>query len=278
MGELSLPWAGIVTGDAGPYSDDDWSDTWRVLFQTDRTDQGIIYAYLNELAVTGATSPVAVDTGAALVDGKYYENDASLNVTIPSPVGATRIDRIVLRKSWSAQTVRITRIAGAEGGAAPALVQVDGTTWDVPLYQVSIAVGGAITLTDERVNCGTPLADLTAVNAHIAASANVHGLPASVNVLGNRNAAGEFIQHGVHGGLAHNVGPASVYRNNATLTFPVAFSATPIVVQGSKETGTAADDWGWMAFRGITTTQVEIQAYADANTGTHVCAYIALGT
>jgi len=72
-------------------------------------------------------------------------------VVIPSPTVSTRIDRIVLRKSWVAQTVRITRIEGIEGGGAPALTQTDGTTWDIPLYQVSITTGGNITLTDERV-------------------------------------------------------------------------------------------------------------------------------
>jgi len=150
MAEISLPWAGIVTGDCGPFSDDQWSDTWRKLFTVDRTTQGVLLGYGNELEVTGVASPVAVNTGAGLVDGKFYENTASLNVVIPTPVGATRIDRIVLRKDFAGQTVRITRIAGAEGGAAPAITQTDGTTWDISLAQVSITVPGVITVTDER--------------------------------------------------------------------------------------------------------------------------------
>jgi hypothetical protein len=150
MAESSLPWAGTATGDAGPYSDDQWSDTWRKLFTSDRTKQGVIQGYGNELAVTGVTSPVAVNTGAAMDDGKFYENTASVNVVIPTPGGATRIDRIVLRKDFAGQTVRITRIAGTEGAGAPAITQTDGTTWDIPLAQVSITTGGVITVTDER--------------------------------------------------------------------------------------------------------------------------------
>jgi len=150
MAEISYPWSGTLVGDAGPYSDDDWSDRWRKTFVNDRTDEGILPNYENELEITGVASPISINTGAAFVDGKFYENDSSASVVIPSPTVSTRIDRIVLRKSWVAQTVRITRIEGIEGGVAPALTQVDGTTWDIPLYQVSITTGGAITLADER--------------------------------------------------------------------------------------------------------------------------------
>jgi len=112
---------------------------------------GISPDYLNELAVTGATSPVSVATGAALVYGIPYFNSASVNVTVPTPASSTRIDRIVLRADWSAQTVRITRVAGIEGaGSAPALAQSAGVTWDIPLARVTITTAGSITLTDDR--------------------------------------------------------------------------------------------------------------------------------
>jgi len=148
--EISRPWAGIITGDPGPYSDDQWSDLWRDFFLDDRTVQGVLKGILNELAVSGVVTPVSVATGGAIVDGKWYASTAIESVTIPTPGASTRIDRIVLRKSWSAQTVRVTRIAGVEGGGAPALVQTDGTTWDIPLAQASITTGGAITVTDDR--------------------------------------------------------------------------------------------------------------------------------
>lgn len=150
MTETSVPWGGTILGDAGPYSDDVWSDIWRKWFTRDRTDQGVLRINLNELIVTGVASPVAVASGSAIVDGKFYESDASVNVVIPTPAGATRIDRIVLQKDFVAQTVRIARVAGAEGGGAPALTQIDGTTWEISLAQASITIGGVITITDER--------------------------------------------------------------------------------------------------------------------------------
>ena len=114
-------------------------------------NEGVAKGYLNELETTGASSPVATNTGAAYVHGFPYWNTTSKDTAIPTPSGNTRIDRLVLRAGWSAQTVRITRIAGTEGsGTPPALVQTDGTTWDNPLYQASITTGGVITLTDER--------------------------------------------------------------------------------------------------------------------------------
>lgn len=153
MSEISIPWGGITLGDAGPYSADDWQGMYWALLLRDRTTQGYVRDYLNGLAPTaagGAASPVTVETGAGINDGSFYHNSVAVEVVIPTPVGDTRIDRIVLRKSWAAQTIRITRIVGVEGGAAPAITQTDGVTWDVPICQAQITVGGVVTVTDER--------------------------------------------------------------------------------------------------------------------------------
>lgn len=160
MTEKSWFWSGEVAGDAtdAPYSADEFTDVMRKLLLKDRTDQGYIEGFTNELVVSNpAGNTIRVATGAAVVDGNFYESDANVDNVIATPGGATRIDRVVLRKSWAAQTVRVTIITGIEGGGAPALVQVDGTTWDIPLAQVSITVAPAITITDERVLARTPL-------------------------------------------------------------------------------------------------------------------------
>lgn len=156
MTERSRFWNGVATGDAteAPY---DASTEFAAVLRSVTgaagvaTNLGGVFAEeLNELAVTGSTSPVSVASGRALAYGNWYESDAAVSVAVPTPAASTRIDRIVLRKNWVAQTVRVTRIAGVEGGAAPALVQIAGTTWDTPLSQASITTGGAITLTDQR--------------------------------------------------------------------------------------------------------------------------------
>jgi hypothetical protein len=159
MTETSLPWGGTSVGDAAlaPYTDDAWSDWQSLVFTTDRTTQGILFGYLSEMKVTGIASPVMVSNGAAIVDGKIYVNDSAINLAIPTPGGATRIDLIVLRKDFVAQTVRVVRVAGVEGGGAPSPVQIDGTTWDIPFYQASITTGGVITLTDRRIYAYTRL-------------------------------------------------------------------------------------------------------------------------
>jgi len=123
----------------------------------DRVYEGVIWQYDGELEVTGASSPVSVAAGWAIVDGNVYNNSAALAVAITAPATFTRIDRLVLRKDSTNQTVRVHRIAGIEGGAAPAIVQIDGTTWDIKLAQISITVGGVITVTDEREFVQTPL-------------------------------------------------------------------------------------------------------------------------
>lgn len=156
MAEESIPWPGTTVGDAGPYSDDDWDNVWEILFGSGISpynNRGVIRNWANELVGSNpAANTVRIATGAALVHGKWYRNTANVDVNVPTPAVNTRIDRIVLRSSWVAQTIRITRLVGIEGGGAPALVQNDTVTWDVPLYQVSITVAGpgTITLTDER--------------------------------------------------------------------------------------------------------------------------------
>lgn len=105
---------------------------------------------LNKLACAcGGTSPVTVDTGAAWLNGKLVKVTASVNVAIDAPVSATRIDLIIVKYTYATGVAEVTKLVGTEGGPAPdiATLQVDGTTWAIELAQVSVAVGGVITLT-----------------------------------------------------------------------------------------------------------------------------------
>lgn len=159
MVERSLPWDGTSIGHAigiAPYdAATEFASILRYVSGSEvKTNKsGVFFATSASLQVTSVgTSPVAVAAGAAIVYGTIYENTASFNVAIPTPAGSTRIDRIVLRKTWAAQTVVITRIAGTEGAGAPTLHQTAGVDWDEPLAQVSITTGGVITITDQREN------------------------------------------------------------------------------------------------------------------------------
>lgn len=152
MAEKSLFWPTDGTGDGTGtgYTSSELFEMFRSLFTRTANLGGVAPDYQNELAVVGTSSPVTVDTGAAVVYGSPYKNTISENVAIPTPASSTRVDYIVLRTDWTAQTVRITRIAGTEGAGTPALTQTAGTTWDIPLATVSITTGGVITVTDAR--------------------------------------------------------------------------------------------------------------------------------
>ena len=155
MTENSLFWTTNDTGDgaASGYTAAEWFELWRALFaaSTGADLGGVAPSYLNSLVVSGTASPVSVATGAALVYGIPYFNDAALSVAVPTPVTQTRIDRIVLRAVWSTQTVRCVRLAGTEGaGTPPALTQTANDTWEISLATVTITAGGNITVADER--------------------------------------------------------------------------------------------------------------------------------
>lgn len=118
--------------------------------------QGVANSWRNELvgSVPGANT-ARIGTGGGVVDGQWYDNDAAVDVTIPSAVGGgnTRIDRIVLRVTWANFECVITRIAGTDAAspAAPAITQTPGTVYDIMLYQALVNTAGAVSLTDERV-------------------------------------------------------------------------------------------------------------------------------
>jgi hypothetical protein len=152
MSESSFGWTTSNVGDgpSGGYSSATYTTFQREMFTTNPAAESVLYGIGGSLGVTGASSPVSVASGDAIVYGYPYRSDAATSVTIPTPTSATRIDRIVLRAVWSTQTVRITRIAGTEGGGTPALTQTANTTWDVPLANVSITTGGVITVSDQR--------------------------------------------------------------------------------------------------------------------------------
>lgn len=152
MAETSLPWDGTTTGDAttAPY---DAATEWAKLMAIVQgswadANKGLVVVGLAP-SVNGGNVRIAV--GDALVYGTQYSNvAANVDIPIPTPATSTRIDAVVLRKSWAGQTIRITRIAGTEGAGAPSLTQNAGVTWDYPLCNASITTGGAITITDLR--------------------------------------------------------------------------------------------------------------------------------
>lgn len=150
MAELSLPWANNGIGDGQSYDDDEWSDWQRKLWQSDRTVQGVVPGYANELLVSNpAGVTIRVATGAAFVDGKFYENDANVDNSITAPGAGSNYYTVVLQKDWAAQTVRIA-LLGPDASSPPTVTQTDGTLWEISIATVQITSGSVVTVTDKR--------------------------------------------------------------------------------------------------------------------------------
>lgn len=243
MTQLSWPWGGDVTGDASlaPYSDDEWTDIWRKLFQRDRTTEGVLKNYGSDLVVTNPSGDtIRVGDGAAIVDGKFYENTAAVD-TVVSSNGSYRV---VLQKDWTAQTVRIAILSGLTP------TQSDGTIWEIKLAEV--VRSGTHTITDTRTYThfatevsSAMLADLAVTTAKMALDS------VDDTIVGDR--VPQFYRR--QGGDASNwkspgttnYTPAKVRMQggsiditigigsisaSVSITFPVAFSNEPIVIVG----------------------------------------------
>jgi hypothetical protein len=178
--------------------------------------EGVAPTVSNALAGTVTdTEEVTIAEGGALVDGKWYINPDPTVVAIPAAGGGkTRIDRIVLRVSWAAFTVLITRIAGVESAGtptAPAITQTSGTTYDIMLYQALVNSSGTVTLTDERLLAAPHVA------RRQGGSATLWNTAGTTNYV----PAKTIIQCGA---VAHTAASTDM------VTFPIAFSHIPIVL------------------------------------------------
>ncbi|KKN66179.1 hypothetical protein LCGC14_0474690 [marine sediment metagenome] len=125
--------------------------------------------------------------------------------------------------------------------------------------------------------------DVTGELPHASTSddvANVHGLGASVNVLGNRDGSGKFTESGTNNPSAVGAGNNVVYQSafGDSITYGTAFSSTPVVVYGGTQDDTGAAYVNG-AFDKVSTTGFDA-AYLST-TGSHDLAnggWIALGS
>jgi hypothetical protein len=166
MTERSWFWDGAA-GDGDSYDDDTLMDRYFRMLFNGTGNRGVLRGWLSELEVTpGGVNTATVLTGGSVVYGLFHEADANVDVNIPN---GPRTDLIVVRRSWAAQTARITRIAGP--GAA--LTQTPNVTYDIPLASVDVDAGGNLTITDTREYCTFPLepGDGSVVAESIAADA-----------------------------------------------------------------------------------------------------------
>lgn len=158
MAETSYFWSGTVTGDANnaEYNHLEYTKVYNKFLASDGVGY-VIPGYANSLNVQ-ASSPAAasvdVHTGAAMVQGFLYENDALNTLAVPANAsGNPRIDRIVLRINFAAQTVRVALVQGSAAAtpSLPTLTTVYGTTWEVSLAYIWVA-NGFSTITEADIH------------------------------------------------------------------------------------------------------------------------------
>lgn len=173
MTEKSWFWRGLVVGDAvySRYDAKIIAEIWRKLFTTNRTEEGVIANVDNELEPSYTSSKSKVETGAALVDGKFYDNDVLIEMEgFGSADESVRYWRNVLRKSSSIYYVR-TSISGPGDTAYPNLTQIEDDVWEIPISQYTSVAGALTGITDERVFAKSPLCQF--INSRQGGSATI---------------------------------------------------------------------------------------------------------
>lgn len=160
MAQGSAFWEGRTVGDAAGsiwasrYTAVEYSDVYSKWLQSNSVRGFVLGGYANNLAVS-ANSPAAMNvlvaTGAAMIRGRIYENDASQTLTIGTADATNpRLDRIVIRINFTAQTIILTVLAGtaAASPSLPSLTQ-SATTYEISLGYVYVAaLAATIAATD----------------------------------------------------------------------------------------------------------------------------------
>lgn len=159
MTQFSLPWPDTdngydpIVGDGRKITAEEFA---RLLLAT--FGSGVIPTG-NRLAVTSpGANQISVNTGYAIVAGRFYPNDAVVSLTPASAgVGTTRQDSVILECDWTGggeteqYTVRVVTKAGT-AGAPPSMTQIESVLWQERLYDYTIDDAGIISgLTDQRV-------------------------------------------------------------------------------------------------------------------------------
>lgn len=162
MSENSMPQDGISLGDAiqAPYDADEFSLYMSKLvgYGASRANLGIIrgnsatpasnvaFYGLDVVASNPASSNLTLKAGTAIVTGTLYENTADISLVIGANVsGNPRIDSVVLRKDFNAQTIRaVVKQGTAAASPVPPTLTQSASIWEISLADVAVANGFSV--------------------------------------------------------------------------------------------------------------------------------------
>lgn len=159
MTEKSYFWNGNSVGDAvnAPYTIDAIHEIFNQIFCSKMTSEGVIKGYANGLQGTNPSGlNISINTGAAIVYGRFYENDAAIASTVTAPGAGFNYYTYVLRLTGGAtQTIRVVRL-GPSTTDYPTVTQSAPTfpdppsTWEIELFRVRVSSASAVVMTDRR--------------------------------------------------------------------------------------------------------------------------------
>jgi len=175
---------------------------------------GVVHNDGDELAVSPtvpAAMSVDVGTGMALVQGRYYINDAALTLAVEAADPSyPRIDRVVVRADLVVRTVHaVVKKGTAAASPVPPTLTRTAEIWELSLAQVRVEAGAtsivAAKITDERGNaslCGVaapvyvPSTQLEVVGAVDMQGKALTGLPvpSAATDAARRNMGGVTLQ------------------------------------------------------------------------------------
>lgn len=240
MTQYSQPWGGTSVGHAtrAPYTDEEWAEMYRFLLRANHADVGPLYGSggiadsgLTVQQTTVASTTVDITAGTALVRGRWYRSDATVNLAVASNIsGNPRIDTIILRADYLAQTITLVTLQGtaAPSPVAPTLTQSDGITWEVPLADIAVANGFA-----------------TIVNANITPRRHYANAADGVYLYDMLNNSGALLEDG----------DVVVWDATADRAVKTSTSLGDPSVAGVWQGRTAAGGYGRVCVRGITTVK-----------------------
>lgn len=273
MAERSQIWNSTNVGDGAStgVTQQHWLEMFRDTFTSDRyTSEGVLAGVSGELKVTGSSSPLAVAAGAGYVYGFYYQNTASLNLTVSTPSVGTTGGHVVLRADWTAQTVRAVAVRNTDGtNSTPSLTQTAGTTYEIRLCSFTITTGGTIAVTDARDYCHPSPAHIYRRQGGSATAWNTSGST-------NYTPGGVKIQ----GGAVSVSFSSSATSNLATVTFPSAFTNIPIALLTTFSNSSSTGRKVLFTVESLSTTQLGIRGYVSDGSSTSTsfdCYYLIVG-
>lgn len=180
MTQFSFPWpetSNPQVGDGRKMTDAEFATFLQAVFGSGVIPVG------NMLAVTApGPNQLSVNTGCAIVGGRFVVNDATVNLAPASAsAGSTRKDSVILEVDWTGggstgqYTVRVVTKEGS-AGTYPSLTQTPNVLWQERLYNYDIDDAGVISnISDQRSYAAFNSRVLTAMCAPGLLSADTAG-------------------------------------------------------------------------------------------------------